>query len=76
MDRLSGAWLCRQCEPNRNCQGGKLLTGSRRSLCLRVGDEIHLHPTAPSLRIAIVDPPHTLILFGSPADIAVDENWG
>ena len=34
-----------------------------------VGEDIYLHPTAPPLRIEIVDPPHSLVLFGSPADI-------
>jgi hypothetical protein len=40
------------------------------------GDEIYLHPTAPPLRIEIVEPPHTLVLFGSPADIAAEKSWG
>ena len=34
-----------------------------------VGDQVYLHPTAPPLRIEIVDPPHTLVLFGSPAAV-------
>ncbi len=34
-----------------------------------VGEDIYLHPTAPPLRIEIVDPPNALVLFGSPADI-------
>ncbi len=40
-----------------------------------VGDDIYLHPTAPPIRVEIVDPPHTLVLCGSPADIA-GEGWG
>ena len=35
-----------------------------------VGDEIHLHPTAPPLRVAMVDPPHALVLLGAPVDTA------
>ena len=42
----------------------------------RVGEEIYLHPTAPPMRVEIVDPPHALVLFGSPADIASEESWG
>lgn len=41
-----------------------------------VGEEIFLHPTAPPMRIEVVDPPHALVLFGSQADIRVEENWG
>jgi hypothetical protein len=41
-----------------------------------VGDAVYLHPTAPPLRIEAVDPPHTLVLFGSPADVAAEESWG
>jgi hypothetical protein len=41
-----------------------------------VGDEIHLHPTAPPLRIAVVDPPTALVLVGSPADVGAEESWG
>jgi hypothetical protein len=41
-----------------------------------VGGEIYLHPTAPPLRIEIVEPPHTLVLFGSPADVAAQKSWG
>ena len=41
-----------------------------------VGDEIYLHPSAPPLRIEVVDPPHDLVLFGSPADLAAEESWG
>jgi hypothetical protein len=41
-----------------------------------VGDDIHLHPTAPPLRIEIVDPPSALVLFGSPADLRAEEGWG
>ncbi len=41
-----------------------------------VGEKLYLHPTAPPLRIAIVDPPHALVLFGSPADVASEQSWG
>jgi len=41
-----------------------------------VGDEIYLHPTAPPMRIEVVDPPHALVLFGSPADIGAEASWG
>jgi len=41
-----------------------------------VGDEVYLHPKAPPMRIEIVDPPNTLVLFGSPADIGAEESWG
>jgi hypothetical protein len=41
-----------------------------------VGDEIYLHPTAPPMRIRIVEPPQALVLFGAPADIASEESWG
>ncbi len=41
-----------------------------------VGDEIYLHPTAPPMRIEVVDPPHALVLFGSPADIGAEDSWG
>ncbi len=41
-----------------------------------VGDAIYLHPSAPPLRVNMVDPPHTLVLFGSPAEIGAGENWG
>jgi hypothetical protein len=40
------------------------------------GDEIYLHPSAPPMRIEVVDPPHALVLFGSPADIADEQSWG
>ena len=40
------------------------------------GDEIYLHPTAPPMRIEVVDPPHLLVLFGSPADVGAEESWG
>ncbi|MCP3993911.1 MAG: hypothetical protein GY722_02445 [bacterium] len=41
-----------------------------------IGGEIYLHPTAPPMEIKIVDPPHTLVLFGSPADIGSEDSWG
>jgi hypothetical protein len=40
------------------------------------GEDIYLHPTAPPLRIEIVDPPNALVLFGSPVDIGAEESWG
>jgi hypothetical protein len=41
-----------------------------------IGDDIFLHPTAPPMRIEIVDPPTALVLSGSPADIRAEESWG
>ena len=41
-----------------------------------VGEDIYLHPTAPPMRIEIVDPPNAFVLFGSPADIGTEESWG
>jgi len=42
-----------------------------------VGQGIYLYPAStPPLRIEIVDPPNTLVLFGSPADIGTEESWG
>ena len=41
-----------------------------------VGEDIYLHPTAPPMRIEIIDPPNALVLFGSPADIGAEESWG
>jgi hypothetical protein len=41
-----------------------------------VGEDIYLHPTAPPMRIEIVDPPNALVLFGSPADMGAEESWG
>jgi hypothetical protein len=41
-----------------------------------VGDGIHLHPTAPPMRIEVADPPHALVLLGSPADIDSEASWG
>ncbi len=41
-----------------------------------VGEEIFLHPTAPPMRIEIVDPPNAFVLFGSPADLGTEEAWG
>jgi hypothetical protein len=43
---------------------------------LEVGDDVYLHPTAPPLRVEIVEPPHTLVLFGSPAEVGAEERWG
>jgi hypothetical protein len=40
------------------------------------GDEIYLHPTAPPLRIEVVEPPAALVLFGSPADADSEDSWG
>ena len=41
-----------------------------------VGDDIFLHPTAPPMRIEIVDPPNILVLFGAPADVGAEGSWG
>lgn len=41
-----------------------------------VGDDIYLHPSAPPMRIEVVDPPTALVVFGSPADIGAEERWG
>ena len=41
-----------------------------------VGEDIYLHPTAPPMRIEIVDPPNALVLFGSPAENGGEESWG
>ncbi|MBT8451498.1 MAG: hypothetical protein KJO40_05985 [Deltaproteobacteria bacterium] len=41
-----------------------------------VGQNLYLHPTTPPMRIEIVDPPHALVLFGSPADVAAEQSWG
>ncbi len=41
-----------------------------------VGDAIYLFPDGPPLRIEIVDPPHALVLFGSPADVGAEDFWG
>ncbi len=41
-----------------------------------VGGDIYLYPDGPPLRIEIVDPPNTLVLFGSPAEIGGKETWG
>ncbi len=41
-----------------------------------VGGEIYLHPTAPPMRIEIVEPPSALVLLGSPADVGAEETWG
>ena len=41
-----------------------------------VDGDIFLHPTAPPMRIKIVDPPHAMVLLGSPADIGNEESWG
>ena len=41
-----------------------------------VGDGIYLHPTAPPMRIEIVDSPNAFVLFGSPADVGAEESWG
>lgn len=41
-----------------------------------VGDEVFLHPTAPPMRIGVVDPPNALVLVGSPVDITSEGSWG
>jgi hypothetical protein len=42
----------------------------------KVGDGIYLHWDTPPLRIETVEPPKTLVAFGSPADIGRDDIWG
>ncbi len=42
----------------------------------KLGDEIYLHPTAPPMRMEVVDPPHALAVFGSPTDSGTAESWG
>ena len=41
-----------------------------------VGDGIHLFPDGPALRVEVVDPPHALVLFGSPAHVGAEGFWG
>lgn len=41
-----------------------------------VGDAVYLYPTGPALRVEVADPPHALVLFGSPADIGGGGSWG
>jgi hypothetical protein len=41
-----------------------------------VGDGIYLHPTAPPMRIEVVEPPSSLVLFGSPTEVGSEESWG
>ena len=41
-----------------------------------VGGDIYLHPDTPPLRIEMVDPPHALVLFGTPAEVGTEETWG
>lgn len=37
-----------------------------------VGEDIYLHPTAPPMRMEMVDAPNALVLLGSPADIGAE----
>jgi hypothetical protein len=41
-----------------------------------VGDDIYLHPTASKMRIEVVDPPHALVLLGSPSEMGLEEGGG
>ncbi|WP_228372637.1 SRPBCC family protein [Demequina maris] len=41
-----------------------------------VGDEIRLHPEAPPMRVAVVDPPRALVLVGAPADVGGEQGGG
>jgi hypothetical protein len=41
-----------------------------------VADGIYLHPTAPPMRIGLVDPPTALVLLGSPVDVGADVRRG
>ncbi|MDJ0953709.1 MAG: hypothetical protein QNJ81_08515 [Acidimicrobiia bacterium] len=40
------------------------------------GEEVYLHPTAPAMRIEVVEPPNAFVLFGAPADVGSEESWG
>ena len=40
----------------------------RRSRCCR-------YPTRPTLRIEVADPQHSLVLYGSPADMGAKDSW-
>lgn len=40
-----------------------------------VGDEVRLHPKAPALRVAIVDPPRSFVIHGAPAEIGPDQSF-
>jgi hypothetical protein len=40
----------------------------RRSGCCR-------YPTRPTLRIEVADPQHSLVLYGSPADMGAEDSW-
>lgn len=45
----------------------------------RLGDAVHLHPSAPPLHVALVEPGRTLVLRGDPADDRssdTDHLWG
>ena len=42
---------------------------------LDVGDEVRLHPDAPPLTVAIVDPPTALVLSGAPAEVGTEEDY-
>jgi hypothetical protein len=41
----------------------------------QVGDEVFLHPKSPAMTVRAVDPPHALVLYGSPADVGKEESW-
>ena len=41
-----------------------------------VGEDIYLHPTAPPMRIEILDPPNALVLFWPKLIVAAEESWG
>ncbi len=41
-----------------------------------VGEDIYLHPTAPPMRIEIVDPPNALVLFWPKLIVAAEKGWG
>jgi hypothetical protein len=36
---------------------------------LRIGDQIRLHPKAPALKVAILEPSRALVLYGAPEEV-------
>jgi hypothetical protein len=73
---LCGTWS----PPHSSGEGGCGITNTTEILPEHrhpaVGEDIYLHPTAPQMRIEIVDPPNALVLLGSPADIGAEESCG
>ncbi|MDN4475906.1 SRPBCC family protein [Demequina sp. SYSU T00192] len=52
---------------------GEILPEHQRPV---VGDEIRLHPEAPPMRVAAVDPPHALVLAGTPVELDGEAGGG